>query len=305
MQRQATISRTKTRTADADRSIAKSLQEYGRGVAGGLLFSLPILYTMEMWWAGFITHPARLLVYILATFGLLLGYNRYAGLRRDASFGEVAIDSVEELGLGLVVSALTLWLLGRVSADRPIAENLGQIVIEAMMVAIGVSVGTAQLGAAADDAGEDDSGQDGAAEEDAEHASHFPGQAIIALCGAMLVGANVAPTEEIVMLAVESTPLQLIALVALSLGLCALILFYSDFTGARRFVSADNLARVLGGTAQTYMLALLASAAALWFFGRFDGNSFSVCLAETVVLGVASSIGASAGRLLMQSSGGG
>jgi len=293
--------------APAARTVGQSFREYGRGVAGGLLFSLPILYTMEMWWAGFITHPARLLVYVLATFGLLLGYNRYAGLRRDASFGEVAIDSVEELGLGLVVSALTLWLLGRVSAGRPIAENLGQIVIEAMMVAIGVSVGTAQLGATTDDAGigAADSGEDSAGAEDAEHAGHFPGQAIIALCGAMLVGANVAPTEEIVMLAVESAPVQLIALVTLSLGLCALILFYSDFTGARRFVSADTLTRVLGGTALTYTIALLGSAAALWFFGRFDGNSFSVCLAETVVLDVASSIGASVGRLLMQSSGGG
>jgi Putative integral membrane protein (DUF2391) len=42
-----------------ERSITKSLQEYGRGVAGGLMFSLPLLYTMEVWWAGFNTHPYR------------------------------------------------------------------------------------------------------------------------------------------------------------------------------------------------------------------------------------------------------
>ena len=301
MQGQATISRAKTHTTNSDRSIAKSLQEYGRGVAGGVLFSLPILYTMEMWWAGFITHPGRMLAFVIATFGLLLGYNRYAGLRQDASFTEVVIDSIEELGLGLVVSAVILWLLGRISFDQPLTENLGQIVVEAMMVAIGVSVGTAQLGASNDDAGV---GEDDAAMEE-EDANHFPGQAIIALCGAMLVGANVAPTEEIVMLAVESTPWQLLLMVALSLGICALILFYIDFTGAKRYVSTDGLMHVLGGTGLTYAIALLVSAAVLWFFGRFDGNSFSICLAETVVLGVASAIGASAGRLLMQSSSGG
>src|SRR5687768_4310411 len=38
-----------------ERSITESLREYGRGVAGGLMFSLPLLYTMEVWWAGFNT----------------------------------------------------------------------------------------------------------------------------------------------------------------------------------------------------------------------------------------------------------
>ncbi|MDQ3135846.1 MAG: TIGR02587 family membrane protein, partial [Acidobacteriota bacterium] len=38
------------------RPIKKSLQEYARGVAGGLLFSLPLLYTMEVWWMGVVAH---------------------------------------------------------------------------------------------------------------------------------------------------------------------------------------------------------------------------------------------------------
>lgn len=88
------------------RSTKESLQEYARGAAGGLAFSLPLLYTMEVWWAGFTSHPWRLCLYVAATFLLLLGYNTYAGLRRDASFAEVAIDSVEELGLGIVVLAV-------------------------------------------------------------------------------------------------------------------------------------------------------------------------------------------------------
>ncbi|HEX4668040.1 MAG TPA: DUF2391 family protein, partial [Chthoniobacterales bacterium] len=35
-------------------SIGDSLREYARGIAGGLMFSLPLLYTMEVWWTGFI-----------------------------------------------------------------------------------------------------------------------------------------------------------------------------------------------------------------------------------------------------------
>ena len=98
-----------------ERTVTQSLQEYGRGVAGGLMFSLPLLYTMEVWWAGVITHPFRLLVYVMGTFLLLLGYNRCAGLRRDTYMTEVAIDSVEEMGIGFVLAALVLFLLGRLT----------------------------------------------------------------------------------------------------------------------------------------------------------------------------------------------
>ena len=80
---------------------------------------------MEVWWAGSNAHPYRLLVYILATFVLLLGYNRYAGLRRDASMMEVAIDSVEAIGIGISLATLVLFLLGRISFEMPIGQTVG------------------------------------------------------------------------------------------------------------------------------------------------------------------------------------
>src|ERR671916_231784 len=108
------------------RPVNKSLREYARGVAGGLLFSLPLLYTMEVWWAGFTSHPWRLAAYVVATFVLLLGYNEFVGLRRDASFAEVVIDSVEEMGIGFVVAAVVLWLLGRVTTGMPAGGGGGE-----------------------------------------------------------------------------------------------------------------------------------------------------------------------------------
>lgn len=303
MQRPATIDVPRAAAHTAARPVNKSLQEYARGVAGGLLFSLPMLYTMEMWWAGFITHPSRLIVYVLATFGLLLGYNRYAGLRHDASMTQVAIDSVEELGIGLVLAAVFLWLLGRVTFEMTAGEIVGQIVTEGMIVAIGVSVGTAQLGGGDDDIGEGPEQDAGATATGEVHTGEdFAGQVVIALCGAVLVGANVAPTEEILMLAVEISPWRLLGLALVSIALGALILFYSDFAGAQKYAPADEISKVVFGTVITYTVALVASAAILWFFGRFDGNAPAICLAQTVVLGVAATLGASAGRLLLQPS---
>ena len=278
------------------RTISQSLQEYGRGLAGGLMLSLPLLYTMEVWWAGFIAHPWRLLAYVLATFVLLLGYNRYGGLRRDASMAEVAIDSVEEMGIGLMVSALALFLLGRITFGMPFSEIAGQIVVEAMTVAIGVSVGTAQLGG-----GEDDEGLAGAGGQSAdEKGIHFGGQLVLALCGAVLFAANVAPTEEIVIIAIEISWMRLLGLALISLLLGSLILHYSEFTGAREFVRKDSPGVILLGTFASYAVALVASALILLFFGRFDGVTLYTAVAQTVVLGVAASLGASAGRLLLQ-----
>lgn len=275
------------------RSTGESLQEYGRGIAGGLMFSIPLLYTMEVWWSGFMLHPGRILMYGLMTFALLLLYNRFAGLRRDASWSEVVIDSVEEMGIGLVLSALVLWLAGRIGWDMDRLEVLGKIVMEAMTVAIGVTVGTAQLGTP-------DDGDEGLEGDDEENANAYFPQLALALCGAVLFAANVAPTDEISVIAMESGPVKLLLLSLVSILLGSLILHFSGFRGSGRYVARDTVLLTLRGIITTYAVALVASAGSLWFFGKLDGEPFSQCLGQTVVLGFPAVLGASAGRLLLQ-----
>lgn len=282
--------------SDDCRSIPQSLREYGRGVAGGLLFSLPLLYTMEMWWTGFIAQSWHLLLYVVVTFVVLLGYNRYAGLRHDASFGEVAIDSVEEMGLGLLLAAFMLWLLGRLTPDMGASEIIGKIVVEAMTVAIGVSVGTAQLGGQGEQQNAPDDGEDAGKEQK----PNFGGQIVMAFCGAILIAGNVGPTEEIVMIGTQASSWRVLGIALVSLALGALILFFSDFAGSQENVSRDSSFHIATGIALTYSVALVASALILWFFNRFEGVSPIVALAQIVVLGLPATLGASAGRLLLQ-----
>lgn len=282
------------RGGEVDRSYGRSLREYARGVVGGLLFSLPLLYTMEVWWAGFISRPWSLLVYLGAGFLLLFGYNRYAGLHQDASWLEVGFEAVEEMGLGLLVAAGILWLIGQIDGTMPPSEVIGKIVVEAVTVAIGVSVGAAQLG------GTDEGGMSGKG-GDPDRPLSVAGQIVLAGCGAVLLASNVAPTEEIVLIAIKASPWQLLGLALLSFGLAGTILFYSDFRGADRVSAAEEGAgTMLLRTALNYAVALAASAFILWFFGRFDGVSPAVSMAQVVALGVASSIGASAGRILLR-----
>ena len=275
--------------------IGNSLREYGRGMAGGLMFSLPLLYTMEVWWTGFVADPMRLLIYVAATFVLLLGYNHYAGLHQDASWREVAIDSVEEMGLGLVLAAAVLFLLGQLESDMHAYEIIGKITVEAMTVAIGISVGTSQLGGGGDDR------EKGGAEASAKEEVTFSGQLVIAACGSMLFASNVAPTEEIIMIASEARVQNLLGLAVLSLLLTGLILYYIEFTGSGQFVPAQgSIASVVVGTVITYAVALVVSAAVLWFFGRMDDVTMNTAAAQVIVLGLAATLGASAGRLLLQ-----
>lgn len=288
----------KPRPAGRNRPLSRSLQEYARGIAGGLLFSLPLLYTMEVWWAGFVTQPLHLLLYFAAGFLLLFAYNRYSGLREDASWLEVAFEAVEEMGLGLMVSLLILWLLGQIQAGMPLSEVVGKVVVEGVTAAIGVSVGSAQLGSSGGGGKGDDQGM----KRTEASPGALGGQIVLATCGAVLFASNVAPTEEIVMIAAEASPRKVLGLALLSLGLCALILFYSDFRGADRVHPQDERGwkTVVSRTVLNYAIALVASAFILWFFGRFTGTSLAAGLAQTVVLGVAAALGATAGRLLLQ-----
>jgi putative integral membrane protein (TIGR02587 family) len=276
------------------RTIAQSAREYIRGIAGALVFSLPLLFTMEIWQAAAALHPGRLLLYVVVTFGLLLLYNRYAGLREDAGWGEVAIDSVEEMGLGLMVAAAVLWLTGRIHGGLRLPELTAKIVMEGMTVAIGVSVGTAQLGGEAD-------GDEGLCGDDGPEEHDYLEQAALGLCGAMLFAANIAPTDEVSIIAAECHPAALLILAAVSLVCCALVLHFSEMHGTDRFVARESPLHKWRGVVTTYAVALVASAGCLYLFGRLDDQPWTQVLAMTVVVGLPAALGASAGRLLLQS----
>ncbi|HEV8185877.1 MAG TPA: DUF2391 family protein, partial [Chthoniobacterales bacterium] len=62
----------------------------------------------------------------------------------------------------------------------------------------------------------------------------------------------------------------------------------------------DSLLNVIVGTVISYAVALMVSAVILWFFGRFDDVALLTCVAQVVVLGLAATLGSSAGRLLLQ-----
>ncbi|WP_187264121.1 TIGR02587 family membrane protein [Pontibacter beigongshangensis] len=280
------------------RPIHESVREYGQGIIGGLLFSFPMLFTMEVWWAGFSASPLQLLLLILVTYLLLLGYNRHAGMRPDTSWRSIFIDSIEEMGIGIVLSFGVLFMLNRVKPGAmPLDEIMGKTIIEAMAVSIGVSVGTAQLGAS-------NSNKEEMEQKEPEPQKWWSAKSsllVLGFCGAIIVGGNVAPTEEVIVLAIEATPSHILLLACASVIISLIAVYYSNLNEMKKSrLRGRFIFNVAFDTCLSYLAALMASAICLWFFGRFQNVSFFVAFSQCIVLGVISALGASAGRLLIR-----
>ena len=277
-----------------------SLKEYARGITGGLLFSLPLFYTMEMWEASLSLPPQRLLAYLLVTFILLMGYNKYAGLHPAAQWSEIITDSVEEIGLGIILSLAVLQSLGQLNwYEVYLYDNFCKIIVQAMPVAIGISIGTAQL--QTQDAGENNPEKGKQKQGTGRDDASFSGRFILAICGSVVIAGNIAPTEEIPLIAMSSTLFSLLLLMAESLFLGAVILFFSDFRGSAKKLAGRGLyIQIIQHTISTYIACLLASLLMLWFFGQLSGIGLFAALANVIVLGFPAMLGASAGRLLIK-----
>lgn len=273
-------------------TIQETKKEYGRGIIGGILFSLPLLYTMEVWWRGFTAPPAYLMAWIAVTYLLLLGYNSFAGMRKDASFMEVCWDSFEEIGLSIFVSFIFLLLIGKISFGMSLYEVTGKVIIECMLVAIGISVGTSQLGISSKNGS--NNGGSGEMSVQKKLARMF----VLSICGAVLVSSSLAPTEEILLIAAEVGNLRLLFMIVISLLLSLAVLYMTDFKGTGE-KKINNISFVGAEVAVSYFAALLVSAGLLYFFGRFENRGLWIILAQIIVLGVPAGLGASAGRLLI------
>lgn len=284
--------------ATSTKPISQSLKEYGRGITGGLLFSLPMLYTMELWWAGFLASPLQLLIYFIVGMFLLMVYNHYVGIRQEHTIWEGFEESIEEMGMGILLTIFILWITGRITPSMSLNEISGKILVEAVTVAIGISVGKSQLGA---DSAQDDQTDPKENSQKTENPSMMRSIGI-ALCGAILIASNVAPTEEIMVIAVEAEVFKLFIISLISIGIGGAVLYYLNFTGAKSIVTQpENYREAIIGTVIMYAIALASSAFMLWFFGRFGSLSLYGMIAETVVLAFPAALGASAGRLLIQS----
>jgi putative integral membrane protein (TIGR02587 family) len=285
------------RSATARQSdVQQTAQDLLRAVGGGLLVGLPLLFTMEMWFHSFLLPSWKIVLLLAVSFVVVIGYSAVAGFRRERSWAELLVDSLETMGISIIVATFAMLLLGRIGPDVGLRDAIGKVALEAIPVAFGVSLASSQLAAPGDDADEEEQGSTAG---DGAGVGPF-GRLFVAGGAALLFALNVAPTEEPVLLGVEA-PWWLLVMVALAtLAMTLAIVFYADFRGGRSMEHGDGpLGSPLAETVAAYAVSLLVSLLLLWSFGRTDGASLSAIAGQTIMLAVLASFGAAAGRLLV------
>jgi len=270
-----------------------------RGVSGGFLFGIPLLYTMEVWWVGTYSSPVRMLAALSFAFVVVFLLNRTDGFRRSkhVSLVDAALESVEAVAIGLLCAAFVMLLVHEIDTRTPLQAVLGKIVFEGIPCSIGVALANQFLSA----------GQDGGQPGDGEQSEQQPDDRLHATLadigataiGATIVGFNIAPTDEIPMLATAISPPRLLLVVLASLLISYTIVFAAGFSGQQQRTQQRGVfQRPLSETLVSYIVALTIAMLLLWFYQRIDfGDPWRNWLENIVVLGLPATIGGAAGRL--------
>lgn len=268
-----------------------------RAIAGGFLFGIPLLYTMEVWWVGsYTSHPQRLTALVI-TYSVVFLLNRTAGFRKlqGIQTRDALMDSVEALGIGLICATVVLVLLREITSSTPIGEAFGKLILEAVPFSLGVALANQYLGHSDDS----QSQPTGRSSKSANGLDATLADIGATLTGAVIVALNIAPTEEVPMLAAAVSPLWLLLIMVASLGISYLIVFEADFANqAKRRQQHGIFQRPLSETVMAYLLSLLAAMAMLYFFQQLSfSDPWSVWLSYTLLLGFPATVGGAAGRL--------
>lgn len=284
--------------APAVGSWAGELTDLARAAAGGMLFGIPLLYTMEAWWTGSRSTPVQNLVVLGVAFAVVLLLQRTAGFRRarHARLRDAAVDAVEAVALSLVIVTIVLVLLREITAETPLEVGLGKIVHQALAFSIGAGVARQFLGESRDGGADSDEPDDGSRRTGTQL------NATIADVGATAVGStfvalNIAPTDEVPMLDTAMDTHWVLALLGASLAISYAIVFVAGFSGERqRKEQAGILQHPLTETLVCYLVSLLCALALLWIFHRAEGP-WSLTFTRVIVLGLPAAVGGAAGRL--------
>lgn len=278
-------------------SVSQTIRQLVRGVAGGLLLGLPPLFTMEMWFQGFLLESWKIVVLIGVTFAIVVGYSSVCGFRRERTWPDLLIDSVQTMGIAAIVSAVALLLLGRIDAGVGLRDAIGKIGLQMIPVSLGVSLAGSQLADPEDDG--DEAADLGSPIGDAAEVGPY-GRLLVAAGAALFLSLNIAPTEENIFIVVDAAWWLLVLVVIASLLMSYAIVFYADFRGGRSMTGGDSLLdHPLTETLAAYTVSLLVSALLVWAFGRTEGAPAFVIVAQIVLLGVVAAFGGAAGRLLL------
>ncbi|MNZ56729.1 hypothetical protein D3C78_746820 [compost metagenome] len=275
-----------------DDEVRQFLIGLARGTAGALLFALPMLMTMEMWFLGLYVNSWRLLLLCILNLPLLLLLARRIGFENINSWSQALRDAITAYGLGIAVSAGVLLLFGVLNDQLTASNIVAKVALQSVPASIGALLGRSQLGQYSD--AED--------EEEGEYSGEtgYLHELFMMVVGALFLNLNVAPTEEMILIAYKVTPYHVLALCLLSIAIMHGFVYALHFKGSHQLHEGQQWWQsFIRFTLPGYVIAIAISIYTLWTFERLDHTSLSQIMNATVILGVPASIGAASARLIL------
>jgi putative integral membrane protein (TIGR02587 family) len=258
-----------------------------RAFAGAVLFALPLLMTMEMWWLGFHMAPVRLALLLALFFPFLVVLSWHAGFEPTFSWRDDVVDAFVAYAVGFAASALLLWLLGALDRAMSWREVAGKVSLQALPASIGALLAQTLLGER-ETAGTARGG-----------ATAYASELFIMAVGALFLAFNVAPTEEMLLIAWRLGPLRAALLMLMSLAVIHTFVYSVAFRGRPKHRPVSGWSLFLRFSVVGYAITLLLCAWLLWSFGRLDGLALAAALQCIAVLGLPAAVGAAAARLIL------
>src|SRR5690606_3210252 len=112
----------------------------------------------------------------------------------------------------------------------------------------------------------------------------YGGEMFLMAVGALFLGFNVAPTEEMIVISHRMTPWHAAALVVLSLMVMHGFIFAVGFRGGTELTPQTPWwSAFIRFTLPGYVIAMAMSLYVLWTFGRLDDAAFEQVIATTIV----------------------
>lgn len=198
----------------------------GRAFGGALVFSLPMLMTMEMWELGFYMDRFRLAMLLLASFPMLMFLSHYSGFERTWGWKDDLRDVFLAYVVGIIASAGIMLVLGLLDLRMSWSEILGKTALQVVPAALGALLARSQLG---------QDSQDGHAEDG------YGAELGVMAVGALFLSLNVAPTEEMVLIAYQMSAWHSLALICLSILAMHGFVYAAGFKGGGDLSEDDPL----------------------------------------------------------------
>jgi putative integral membrane protein (TIGR02587 family) len=244
--------------------------------------------TMEMWQLGFHMSRLPLALFVVVMIPVLIGLEYYSGFKDATTLLDEVADAATAYGVGLVASVLVLALFNIIGLDEPLSSVVGKVALQAVPASFGAMLSNSLFGI------------QGPTERQHKRELGFGGTLFLMAVGSLFLAFNVAPTEEMVLIASRMTPWHAIVLALTSLLLIHGFVYALNFRGAQEAPQgAWRSSLFLRYTVPGYAIALLVSAYVLWTFGRYDDHAVGRIVMQAVVLGFPASIGAAAARLVV------